>query len=229
LARGRPPGVTHSVGTGQIRVVELTMGNHGCASTDAEIARRIVAGDRDAFEEILNKYQRHVLNIIKKHVPYGHVEDVAQDVFIRVFQSLPLATIEEKNRFEGWVSIIAIRTCYDFWRKRYRSRELSISSLTERQQAWLEGVLSEASAQSFRQKGLEKEAREILDWALDKLSAGDRMVVELVHLEGYSAREAGRLLGWSTANVKVRSFRSRKKLRHLLEEAWKEGRRDEIF
>jgi len=202
----------------------MTMGNYGDISTDAEIARRIVAGDVNAFEEILKKYQRHVLNIIKKHVPYGYVEDVAQEVFIRVFQSLHRATFEGQNRFEGWISTIAIRTCCDFWRKRYRSRELSMGSLTERQQAWLEGALSEASAQSFRQKGLEEEAREILDWALEKLSAGDRMVVELVHLEGYSAREAGRLLGWSTVNVKVRSFRSRKKLRRLLEEALKGGR-----
>ena len=202
------------------------MGNHGSGSTDAEIARRIVAGDVDAFEEVLKKYQRHVLNIIKKHVPYGHEEDIAQDVFIRAFQSLPLATFEGPNSFQGWISTIAIRTCYDFWRKRYRSRELSMSSLTEWQQAWLEEALSEASAQSFHQKGLEKEAKEILDWALDKLSAEDRMVVELVHFEGYSVKEAGRLLGWSTANVKVRSFRSRKKLRRLLDEALRNGRRE---
>ncbi len=202
------------------------MGNRGYGLTDAEIARRrIVTGDVDAFEEVLKKYQRHVLNIIKKHVPYGQVEDVAQDVFVRIFQSLPLATFEEQNGFQGWISTITIRTCYDFWRKRYRSRELSISSLTERQQAWLEEALSEASAQSFQQEGLEKEAKEILDWALEKLSAEDRMVIELVHLEGYSAKEAGRLLGWSTANVKVRSFRSRKKLRRLLDRALKEGGR----
>ncbi len=64
-----------------------------------------------------------------------------------------------------------------------------------------------------------------MDWALEILSAEDRMVIELVHLEGYSAKEAGRLLGWSTANVKVRSFRSRKKLRRLLDRALKEGGR----
>ena len=67
----------------------LTMGNHECGLTDAEIARRIVEGDFDAFEEVLKKCQGRVLSIIKKHVPYGQVEDVAQDVFIRIFKSLP--------------------------------------------------------------------------------------------------------------------------------------------
>jgi RNA polymerase sigma-70 factor (ECF subfamily) len=193
------------------------MDNNSCSSSDAEIVRQVAAGNVDAFEVVLKKYQGRVLNIVKKHVPYGQVEDIAQEVFIRVYQSLPLPTFEPQEGFEHWISTIAIRTCYDFWRKRYRSRELPMSSLTERQQSWLEGALSEASAQSFRQKGLEKEAREILDWALGGLSPEDRMVLELVHLEGYSTKEAGRLLGWSTANVKVRSFRSRRKLRQLLE------------
>ena len=69
---------------------------------------------------------------------------------------------------------------------------------------------------SCDEKVLQKEAGEILDLALAKLSAGDRMVLELVYLEGHSVKEAAGLLGWSTTNVKVRLFRSRRKLRGLL-------------
>jgi RNA polymerase sigma-70 factor (ECF subfamily) len=42
------------------------------------------------------------------------------------------------------------------------------------------------------------------------------LALELVYLEGYSVKEAARLLGWSVPNVKVRLFRSRRKLRELL-------------
>jgi RNA polymerase sigma-70 factor (ECF subfamily) len=203
------------------------MENNPCSLSDEELVRQVAEGNIDAFEGVLKRYERHVLNIVKKHVPYGQVEDVAQDVFIRVYQSLPLPAYRGENSFEHWVSTLAIRTCYDFWRKQYKSRELSMSSLSERQQTWLEEVLSEASAHSFRQKGLEKEAKEILDWALDGLSAEDRMVMELVYLEGHSVKEAAHLLGWSIANVKVRSFRSRKKLRQLLEKGAKGGGRRE--
>jgi RNA polymerase sigma-70 factor, ECF subfamily len=201
------------------------MDNNSCSSSDAEIVRQVATGNTDAFEKVLKKYQRHVLNIIKKHVPYGQIEDIAQDVFIRVYQSLPLPQFEGESGFEHWVSTIAIRTCYDFWRKQYKSREISMSSLSERQQAWLEEALSETSTQSFHRKGLEKEAKEILDWALDRLSAEDRMVLELVYLEGHSVKETARLLGWSIANVKVRSFRSRNKLRQLLSKGLKDERR----
>ena len=62
----------------------------------------------------------------------------------------------------------------------------------------------------------EKEAKEVLAWALNRLSAEDRMVVEMVYLEGMTGREAAELLGWSVTNVKVRSFRSRIRLRKLL-------------
>jgi RNA polymerase sigma-70 factor (ECF subfamily) len=193
-------------------------------SNDGELVYQAAAGNADAFEEVLKKYQRYVLNVVKKHVPYNQVEDLAQEVFIRIYESLPPAKFQGEKKFEHWISTIAVRTCYDFWRKQYKSRELPISSLTENQQVWLEEALSEASAKSFYEKGLEKEAKELLDWALGRLSAEERMVVELVHLEGCSVKEAARLLGWSSVNVKVRSFRSRKKLRRLLDRGLKEGR-----
>jgi len=94
-----------------------------------------------------------------------------------------------------------------------------MSSLTEKHQVWLEEAISVQSSQSFHEQSLQKEAGEILDWALDRLSAADRMVLELVYLEGYSLRESADFLGWSIANVKVRSFRARKKLHKLLTQA----------
>lgn len=94
-----------------------------------------------------------------------------------------------------------------------------MSSLTKKHQVWLEEAISAQARLSFHEQSLQKEAREILDWALDRLSAADRMVLELVYLEGYSLRETADLLGWSIANVKVRSFRSRKKLHKLLTQA----------
>ena len=181
---------------------------------DAEIILRVVSGDVDAFEYVLKRYQSHVVRIVKKHVPFDKVEEVAQDVFVRAYQSLP--TYKRDDSFKQWLSVIAVRTCYDFWRKHYRSRELPMSSLSEKHQVWLEQAISNRSSQTFEERGSQQKAREILDWALDRLSAEDRMVLELVYLQGYSVRETAELLGFSTASVKVRSFRSRKKLHKLI-------------
>jgi len=200
------------------------MDSNTCNQDDGEIVRQVVAGDVNAFEHLMKRYQRLVLAIVKKHVPCEQIEDTMQDVFMRIYRSLP--TYKGNNSFDHWLSVIAVRTCYDFWRERYKTRELPMSSLTEQHQAWLDAAIFDNSSQSFREAGLQNEAREILDWALDRLSAEDRMVLELVYLEGHSVKEAAGLLGWSSANVKVRLFRSRKKLHSLLTGATKHGRSD---
>jgi len=190
------------------------MQNHPSRPSDAEVVRRIIDGDVNSFEYLLNKYQDHVLRIVKKHIPYNEVEETAQDVFVRAYQALP--SFKEEGSFKQWLSAIAVRTCYDFWRKQYRSRELPMSDFSERHRDWLEKVLSNQSDRSFHEKSQAKEAGELLDWGLSKLSAKDRMILELVYLEGLSVKEAAGLLGLSVSNVKVRSFRSRKKLEKLL-------------
>lgn len=182
--------------------------------SDIEIVHRIIKGDVNAFEHLVKKYEEHVLNIVKRHIPYNQIEEIAQDIFVRAYQSLP--TFKKKNSFKQWLATIAVRACYDFWRKAYRSRELPMSSLTEKHRDWMEQVIADQSSGSFSEQGSRQETRELLDWALDRLSAEDRMVLELVYLEGLSGKEAASLLGWSVANVKIRSFRSRKRLQKLL-------------
>ncbi len=195
------------------------MQNETFKLSDTEIIRQVIDGNLNTFESLLTRYKEFVLRIVKKHVPYNEVEDVTQNSFIRVFEAL--ATFKGKGEFRQWLSAITLRTCYDYWRKAYRSKEISMSSLTERHQAWLEEVISERSESELHDKGLQKEAGELLEWALANLSAEDRMVVELVYLEGLTGKETADLLGWSLSNVKVRAFRTRKKLQKLLTETMK--------
>ncbi|MGD0228762.1 MAG: RNA polymerase sigma factor [Syntrophorhabdales bacterium] len=176
---------------------------------------RVLAGDVNAFEHLVRRYQYLVLALVKRHIPADSMEDTIQDIYVRAYRSLP--TFKKSDSFRHWLSVISVRTCYDFWRKYYKSRELPMSRLTEEQQAWIEATLADQSDGSSYEKYLQKDAAEILNLALDRLSAGDRMVMELVYLEGHSVKEAAGLLGWSTANVKVRLFRTRKKLRALLD------------
>ena len=190
--------------------------------SDDEIIKRVVEGDIDVFAVLLTRHKNHVAQIVSRHVPHDTVEETAHNVFIRAYRSLP--TYRGKERFVQWISSIAVRTCHDFWRERYRNRDIAMSSLSEKHQELLENVITYASDETFQSRAEQQEAKEVLDWALEKLPAADRMVVELVFLEGLSVGEAAGLLGLSTANVKVRSFRARRKLRKLLSEFMKEGK-----
>jgi RNA polymerase sigma-70 factor (ECF subfamily) len=182
---------------------------------DQELVHRVLQGETDRFAELINRYRQHVVKIVTGHVPYDQVEEVAQDVFVRAFTGLE--GYSRRTPFEHWLSGIAVRTCYDFWRARSR-QEQPVSALAPEHQAWIEQALATESDEQFREQAGRREARDLLDWALGRLSAGERMVLTLVYLEGRSVREAAHLLGWSLVNVKVRAHRAKRAIRKLLSE-----------
>jgi len=198
------------------------MQNDAVRSSDGEIVRRVLDGDVNAFESVMRRHGVLVLTIVKKHVPEHAVEETAQEAFVRAYQSL--ATFKGTGDLGQWLASIAVRTCCDYWRKAYRSREIPLSVLTENHSQWLEEVISQRPEEAPDEREPQVEAREVLNWALGKLSAGDRMVLELVYLEELSVQEAAELLGWSKANVKVRSFRARMKLEKILSKVKGQGR-----
>jgi RNA polymerase sigma-70 factor (ECF subfamily) len=181
---------------------------------DDEIIKRVLDGEVNVYELLVNKYQSIVLSILKKRLPFEQVEEVAQLVFIKGYQSLPSYNAE--GPVKNWLSSIAVKACYDFWRTSYKNKEVSVYSLSLEDKEWFDKALLEQSTQVLIKKGQESEAKELLNWALGKLSPEDKAVLELVYLEGLSHKEASELLGWSVANIKVRSFRSRRKLAEIL-------------
>lgn len=179
---------------------------------DLQIIERVLRGDVDRFAELITRYQPHVTKIVSRHVPPDRVEEIAHDVFVRAYTGL--AGYSATVPFEHWLSGIAVRACYDFWRAAKRDAT-PVSALTAEHDAWIEQVLAADSEAHFQEEIARQEAREVLQWALSRLSPEHRMVLTLVHLEGYSVREAARLLGWNVVNVKVRAYRARQALRQL--------------
>ncbi len=187
------------------------------ALPDDEIIRRVLAGDTDLFEELLMRYQEHVGRIVAGHVPREIVDEVAHDVFVRAYTSLP--TYSFRTPFSHWLSTIAVRSCYDAWRSVSARKEVSLSGSSdaaEEQQQWIEHVLATESKERFGVMVRQQDATNLLQGALAQLSPENRMVITLVHLEGRSVREAAELLGWSVVNVKVRAHRARQQLRKIL-------------
>ena len=184
-------------------------------SGDLQIINRVLQGEVECFAELIDRYQQHVTKIVNRHVPSDHVAEVAHDVFVRAFSGL--AGFSTEVPFEHWLSGIAVRTCYDFWRARSRA-DVPVSAFTAEHDAWIDQVLADESDASFQEQVKRRETTDILQRALQRLSPENRLVLTLVHLEGHSVREAAQLLGWSVVNVKVRAHRARHALRRLLRE-----------
>ncbi len=184
--------------------------------TDEAIIDCIRKGNVDAFKYIVDRYKRKVFQIVSGAVPGEEVEDVAQDVFIRAF--LSLSSYRGSSKLEAWISRIAVRACCDFWRRRYRERERVQSALSEEELEFVDEAIAERFDREMHTLQSSMSAKKILERALSRLSAEDRMVVELVHVEERPIKEVARLMGLSYINVKVRASRARKKMRKYLEE-----------
>lgn len=181
---------------------------------DTECIRQVLDGNVDAFRDILARHGPLVRGIVGRHIPRRDFEDVSQEIFVRAYVSLP--GFLGKTAFKSWLSSLAVRTCCDYWRKVYRSREVPLSGLTDGSRDWLEAAVSMASEEVWKEAEAREEAGAVLDWALGHLGPTDRMVLSLVYLEGHSVAETAALLGWTETRVKVCSFRARRKLEKVL-------------
>ncbi len=184
--------------------------------TGGDGLRRLRAGDPEAARELVERLYPLVIRIVRGHLPVRmSEEDVAQEVFLKLFGRLDRYQPRPGVPFEHWVARLSVRTCRDILRAERRRPELRWSDLPTEQGDWLEFLLSETAAAP---EAPDVAATELVDRLLGQLNPADRLVIRLLDLEQKSVREVSDLTGWSRAGVKVRAFRARRRLRKLAEE-----------
>lgn len=175
---------------------------------DTELVEKIRGGSADDFGELIQEHQGLVYSILYRYERDKHLlEDLAQETFIKAWKALH--QFDGRAPFSHWLSRIAVHVALDHLRKRKRvQKETAIEDLGEDALEWFHGE------ENTDLQG--NQAREILELAMQKLSAEERLVITLQEIEGKNAAEIGALTGWSNVGVRVRVFRARKKLRAAL-------------
>ena len=152
-----------------------------------------------------------VIRIVQNHLPRGmDAEDLAQDVFVQFFKMLD--RYDPARALENWVSRLTLNVCLKALRSRQRRPEWRWSDLSEGEQAVVDSLLHEPETDAA-QAG---DGRELLVKLFDSLSAQERMILTLLHLEEKSVAEIAAMTGWNATLVKVRAFRARAKMRKAL-------------
>lgn len=192
------------------------MDENGKFLDEKEIVNTVLTGEINAFEILIERNKDIVFAIVAKRIPCQDIEEVAQEVFVRAYQSL--SSYAFKKPFRHWLSRIAIYCCCDYWRKNSRRKEATVSCLEEKHINWLSHIGSIVSQEDFKKEAAKKEAEEILDIALSHLKAEDRLVIELYYFEQLSVREISEMIDWSIPSVKIRTMRARLKLRKIIME-----------
>jgi RNA polymerase sigma-70 factor (ECF subfamily) len=185
---------------------------------DFKLIEAFRKGDEKAFEEIVRRYQRQVANII--YLTLGNreeVDDLSQEVFVRVFRSLD--RFEFDSSVYSWIYRIAVNLCIDEIRKKKIRKLIPLDFLTEKK---LESEKRSKETATSSDELLQKEKKEIIRGALDKLSPLHRTVILLREYQDLSYGEIAKTLRISPQAVKSRIFRAREELRELLKDYFQE-------
>ena len=172
---------------------------------DESLVRATLAGDENAFRRLITRHKSRVFGTCSRFArDPQQLDDLSQEVFLRAWRKL--AKFRGEAPFEHWLARLTVTACYDFLRRERRHRDAV--SLDEFPQD-----LRDHSADGAQSAG---RARELLDWAMRKLSADDRLILTLLEIEERSVREISAVTGWSESNVKVRAFRARARLKTII-------------
>ncbi len=175
-------------------------------AADEALVAATLRGDDDAFAEIVRRYKRRVFASAARFARDDHqLDDISQEVFLRAFRNL--GKFRGDAPFEHWLARIIVSACYDFLRKERRVRE----------QVTLDAIEYEVRDVTIDSAVAAGRARELLAFAMRRLTAEEQLIVTLCEIEERSVREVAELTGWSESNVKVRAFRARQNLKKILE------------
>jgi RNA polymerase sigma-70 factor, ECF subfamily len=180
---------------------------------DTDLIRRTRAGDREAFEELFNRYQKRVYNLIYRIIGNeSDSSDLTQEVFVRVYNSIGKLRTDEA--FFSWVRTVAVNLCRDFIRRR-PARTESLDARLETDDGQVERELPDPSAGPERLL-LDSDRKRVVDKAVASLSDEHRTVIVLHHLQGMDVQEIARTLDAPVGTIKSRLARARDELRRKL-------------
>ena len=189
--------------------LETPAGNNApmsdAAPADDILVRATLAGDEPAYAELVQRHKGRVLGTCSRFArDTQQLDDLSQEVFLRAWRKL--GSFRGDAPFEHWLARLTITTCYDFLRRERRHRgQVSLDEFPlEMRDAGIDAAIRAGHA------------RELLDWAMRRLSAEEQLVVTLLEIEERTVREIAAQTGWSESNVKVRAYRARGRLKEIL-------------
>lgn len=177
------------------------------------LVQAALAHDDEAARTLLRRLYPLVSKIVRAHRPARtSEEDLCQMIFIKVFQKL--SQFSGKVPLQHWVSRIAVNTCLNQIESERVRPELRQADLSEEQRAVVENLAATSDELAPDKKFA---SRQLVEHLLTALKPAERLVINMLYLEGRSVEEIRKMTGWTGALIKVRAFRARQKMKHLLE------------
>ena len=178
--------------------------------SDGELVDATKAGDRQAFEELIARYEQRVLAVAQRIVSNREdAEDVVQESFYKAF--LHLGGFRGKSLFSTWITRIAMNEAFMLLRRRTRTPEASQDGPDDGAEELAATFVDQSP--NPEQSCWQQERVECLNKAIHRLSPKLRKAIVLFDIEEHSINDTARILGMSISAVKSRLNHGREKLR----------------
>jgi RNA polymerase sigma factor (sigma-70 family) len=169
----------------------------------------VIGGDTNAFAALVDHYKDMVFTLSLKMVKNREeAEEVAQDTFIKVYKSL--AKFKGESKFSTWLYKVAYNTCLDQLKKHNNKQPVvTIDEYAEHEIITISNIFESIEV---------KERKQMVQQCLDLLPGEDSFLIMLYYFEEQSIKEISKIIGISNNHVKIKLFRSRKKLTAVLKD-----------
>ena len=178
---------------------------------------RIVERDEEAFRTLIERHQDRVYGTVARMM--GGVgpeaEEVAQDVFLRIWKSA--GTYRAEGKFTSWLMMVVRNQVFTRLGQRKRRKDIDGRDLVDEETG--ESLLERQADSGARAPSEELSLRELqkaVEEACSELPENQRLIVHLRQYEGLEFEEIGKITGQSLTAVKALMFRAREKLRKKL-------------
>lgn len=180
---------------------------------DVALMLKVAQGDEAAFEQLIERHQQLVIGTVAKMLGNASdAEDIAQQVFIRLWKSAP--RYKPKAKFTTFLLTITRNLIFNESRRKSRKKEYSINEREDDFHLQTPDPHSNSPDETI----LQQELRQAVDDAIAKLPEKQRLAVVLRRYEDMPYDEISSILGLSVSAVKSQLFRARQALRESLEQ-----------
>ncbi len=183
-------------------------------ATDTMLVRQALAGDQEAFEALVSRYQRSLSHLIYRYVgDYHEAQDILQQVWLQLY--LSLSTLDPHVHVKSWLFAVARNRSVDVLRRRRLLFFSELETVNEENEAAYLDTIPDTSPMPEEEIELCDLQREI-QHAIHTLPCIYHSVVFLYYKEQMNYVEIGRFLMMPVSTVKARFHRARPFLRAAL-------------
>jgi RNA polymerase sigma-70 factor (ECF subfamily) len=180
---------------------------------DSKLIKELKKGRPEAYEKLYAQHVRRIGRIAKSYLGVDDVEDVIQEVFIKIYKNIK--KFRGDSSLSTWIYRITVNVCKDMLAKKHRKKEIltSFGLEEEEEKSFPEPIEEIKPSDEF----LKEVSAEEIHKAIETLSQDDRLLITLREIEGMSYTEIADVVGKPIGTVKSKLHYARERLKEILE------------